>query len=466
MHPDQRAGDQREQQHEAAGPQTGEIEQRAERDRQHETAKAADHADEAADRADILGVIDGDVLVDRGLAERHEEAQHEHRDGERYKPHLEVKGARSRDRAHHIIGRRVGENERAGDRDHEGPIHDPARAVAVRQMSAIGAEHAGRERKQRRGHAGDFDVDAVDVDEILRQPQRQRDEGAEHEEIVERESPDLNVLQGLKLEPCAFRFFVPGAPFAQHRIVAGAEPVDHRHDRDADGPNLRGRLPAVGDENERREELGDRGADIAGAEDTQRRALPLGRIPARHIGNADGERTARNANTQRRQQHLRIGVGVGQKERRHCRRQHHQRVDEAAAVLVGPDPERQPDQRAGENRRADQQPELRLVEAEFLFDADADDGEDRPHREAHGKGNRRHPQRIALRSRADNRSIWHGGASHLPSLTDGGMRRRPGRECFEIGQIGKTTTCTILSSLSRNALPFVIPIIVVSISLD
>ena len=48
-------------------------------DRQHEAAKPADHADEPADRADMVGIVDRDVLEDRRLAERHEEAEHEHR---------------------------------------------------------------------------------------------------------------------------------------------------------------------------------------------------------------------------------------------------------------------------------------------------------------------------------------------------------------------------------------------------
>ena len=69
--------DEQEQQHEAARPDAGQIVEHAERDRQHEAAEPADHADEAADRADIVRVIDRDVLVDRGLAQAHEEAEHE-----------------------------------------------------------------------------------------------------------------------------------------------------------------------------------------------------------------------------------------------------------------------------------------------------------------------------------------------------------------------------------------------------
>jgi hypothetical protein len=55
MHPGERDRDEHEQQHEAAGPDAGEVVQRAEGDRQHEAAEPADHADEAADRADVFG---------------------------------------------------------------------------------------------------------------------------------------------------------------------------------------------------------------------------------------------------------------------------------------------------------------------------------------------------------------------------------------------------------------------------
>ena len=219
VHPQERAGHQQEQQHEAAGPHAGEIVERPERNRQHEAAEPADHADQAADRTDILRVVDGDVLVDGRLAQGHEEAEHEHRHGERHEPHFHVEGNRAVDATHDIVGRRIGQHEGADDADQERPVHHTARAVAVRQMPAIGAEHARRQREHRRHHARGLDVDAVDVDHVARQPQRQRDEGAEHEEVVEREAPDLDVLQRLKLKPCTGRLLAAGAPLAQHRIV-------------------------------------------------------------------------------------------------------------------------------------------------------------------------------------------------------------------------------------------------------
>ena len=96
MHPDQRAGHQQEQQHEAAGPEAGQVDQRTECDREHEAAEAADHADQPADGADVVRIVDRDVLVDGGLAQRHEEAEHEHGHRERHQPHfqMEADGAR------------------------------------------------------------------------------------------------------------------------------------------------------------------------------------------------------------------------------------------------------------------------------------------------------------------------------------------------------------------------------------
>jgi hypothetical protein len=79
MHPGKRAGGDQEQQHEAAGPHAGQVVHHAEEDRQDEAAEAADQPDHAADRTDMVGVVDRDVLVDGGLAEAHEEAEHEYR---------------------------------------------------------------------------------------------------------------------------------------------------------------------------------------------------------------------------------------------------------------------------------------------------------------------------------------------------------------------------------------------------
>ena len=344
----------------------------------------------------MVRIVDGDVLEDRGLAQRHEEAEHEHRHRERHEVHFEVERPRAVDRVHDVVGRRVGQHECARDRDEEGPVHHPPGPVGVRQMAAIGAEDAGREREGRGDHAGALDIEAVDVDEILRQPQGERDEGAEHEEVVEREPPHLGVLERLELEPRAPRLLAAGAPRAVDRVIFGGEPEHDRHHGDGGRPDLRDRMPAPGDEHERRKELGDRRTDIAGAENAERGALLRGRIPLRHIGDADREGPARDADEQGGDEELRISVRPGQEPGRHRRREHHRDIDDPAAILVGPDAEENANQRAAQDRRADQEAELRLVEAELLLDLHADDRKNRPHGEAHRERDGRHPESAAL----------------------------------------------------------------------
>ena len=79
-------------------------------------------------------------------------------------------------------------------------------------------------------------------------------------------------------------------------------------------------MPAIGDQHERRAELGHRRADIAGAENAERGALLLRRIPARHIGDADRERAAGDADPERGDQELNVSMGVNQQEGRdRCR---------------------------------------------------------------------------------------------------------------------------------------------------
>ena len=126
--------DQQEQEGEARGIDAGQIEQRAEHDRQHEATQAADHPDETADRADMPGVIDRDVLEDRRLAEAHEEAEREDRDHERAKVHL--RSRRRSDRS------RRGSRSRSADR-----TASAARSSRSRRSSTSpSARRAGRTR--------------------------------------------------------------------------------------------------------------------------------------------------------------------------------------------------------------------------------------------------------------------------------------------------------------------------------
>ena len=143
MHPREQPDDDDEQQHEAARPQAGQVVERAEGDRQDEAAEAADHADEAADRADVVGVVGRDVLVDGGLAEAHEEAEHEGDDDEGGRADLEMEGDLALDAVHDVVGRRQRQDQRRRGRDEQAPVHHGARADAVGQHAAIGAEDAG-----------------------------------------------------------------------------------------------------------------------------------------------------------------------------------------------------------------------------------------------------------------------------------------------------------------------------------
>ncbi len=323
---------------------------------------------------------------------------------------------RALDALHDVVGRRIGEDESDQRRHAEHPVHDAAGAVFVGKMPAIGAEQAGRDRVGCGQHACGFDIELINADHVARQPERQRDEGAKSKEVVERESPDLQILQWLELEQGAARPHAFGAALALDRVFLGSEPEDHRHDGDGGGPHLRRDVPAIGDQHEGREELGHRRADIAGAENTEGGALLLRRVEARDIGNAHRKRAARHADAERRDQDLDVSVRPGKHEGGNRRRQHDHRVDATPAVLVGPDAEKNAGERTGQDRRADEQAKLGLIEAELLLNLHADNRKDRPHREADGEGDGGDPQRAALLRAADDRLAWHDCAPFLLTL--------------------------------------------------
>ena len=222
----------------------------------------------------LLGIVDRDVLEDRRLAQGHEEAEHEDGHDEGDEAHLGREGDRPVDAVDDVVGRRIGQHEGADRRDAEGQVHDRPRAVAVREVAAIDAEQAGRDREGGGQHAGHLDVEAVDADQVARQPERQRDEGAEDEEVVEREAPDLQVLAAA---PAAAACRLALLPWRGARPAPGSSLVvnqkKERHDDQRGRPDLRHGLPAEGHHHEGRDELGHRRADVAGAEDAERRAL-------------------------------------------------------------------------------------------------------------------------------------------------------------------------------------------------
>ena len=424
MHPDQGDGDDGKQQPEAALPDAGQVVQRAEGDRQDEPAQSAHQPDHATDGADPAGIIDRDMLVDRGLAQAHEEAQHERHRHEAGHAHRQAEADRAMDALHHIGCGRIGQDEGADHRDREGPVHDPPRAELVRQMAAIGAKHRRRDGIGGAHHARGGDRQPVDADQIARQPQRQGHETAEDEEIIQREAPDLNVLQRLQHHLQALRLLATGAAAGQVRIVLGEQEEDDGHHQQRGGPDQGDRFPAKGDHDGRRGELGDRGAHIAGAEDAERGALLFLRIPFGHIGHAHREGAAGKADAQGGEQEGRVVIGLCQQHGHHRGRQHRERENDAPAILIGPDAEDQPDQRPGQDRGADEQAELRLGQAQILLDLDADDGEQGPDGEAGGKRDGGKPKCPALVSFALNASGNIGSRHLYPLRTTRGVGMR------------------------------------------
>ena len=144
------------------------------------------------------------------------------------------------------------------------------------------------------------------------------------------------------------------------------EPEDDRHDGEADRPDLRDRLPAVGDEHEGARNL------VTAAPTLPAPKMPSA-VPVAPLDTSARHRRRRPRRSRRRCRRRARPEAFGDRCRRRTAgrsrpaQQHRSGEDEPAAVLVGPDAERDPDQRAGQDRRADKQAELGLVEPEVLL---------------------------------------------------------------------------------------------------
>ena len=308
MHPQKRHRGDGEQQHEAACPDADNVIHDPEGNRQEEPAKTANQPDNAAHRADMVRVIDRDVFVDRRLAKRHEEAeQHRQRHKDRQLDN-QPEGNRPLDAVNDIACRRIGQKETDHHRGDESPVHHSPRAITVGHPAAKRPEHRSRQRIGRRQHAGRGDAETVDADIIARQPQRQRNEGAENKEVIEREPPYLQPPQRLQMLDKGFGLLPMTPAFGKLRVVTCQQKIQHRRDGENDGIDLRRRLPAKRHQQERRAEIGNRRADIADTEDPERRSLTAAFIPARHIGDADRETATGKPDPKCRQQHHRIGA--------------------------------------------------------------------------------------------------------------------------------------------------------------
>ena len=196
----------------------------------------------------------------------------------------------------------------------------------------------------------------VDVVVVLGQPRSERDVGAEGDDVVEAEPPDAHLLQRLQQ-------LDDGAVGAGLVVVPrGDEPRDGGHDEQQHRVHEGHEPPAPGDEpahvagrgdgndQRRSDELRDRGADVAGAEDAQGEPLALPRPPRRDPRDADAERVAGEPDEERvEQQHLVAGDRRDQVGRDRSRGQH-DREDLPTALPVGDDARGQPPDRAVEHR--------------------------------------------------------------------------------------------------------------------
>ena len=79
-------------------------------------------------------------------------------------------------------------------------------------------------------------------------------------------------------------------------------------------------------------------------------------------------------------------IGKGQPIGRDGDQNHLNEINDAPAIPVGEQAERQSHQGTRKDRRGDQQAELGFVEPELGLDLDPDDGKHGPHREVDGEG--------------------------------------------------------------------------------
>ena len=228
------------------------------------------------------------------------------------------------------------------------------------------------------------------------QPQRQSDERAEHEKVVKRKAPDLQIFQRRELLRQGWRL---GARFAsgdQLRIVLRQKEEQHPQDRQSGRPDIGHPVPAIGNHDEGGHELGHSRPDIACAENAKRGALMARVIPAADIGNADDEGPARKPDAQGRDQIHDISIRQRKRPGSNRCQKHLTRKYQPTAIFFGPDPKEQAGHGAGQNWRRHKQPELRVTQAQLGLDGDANDRKNRPNRETGGKGDRAQAQGARL----------------------------------------------------------------------
>ena len=313
---------------------------------------------------------------------------------------------------------RIAQQEHAGEAHPHHPPGDGVAAPLVRRPAAQRANRPGRQVEQDRQERGGGQRQPVLADVVLGQPERQRHERAEHEVVGEAEAPDAQVEQRQELLG-ELRMAPRRRVLAVQRVFGRQEPEQHRHHQHRDRIDLGHHAPrrrGGGRDDQRRDELRERGTRVAGAEDAHRRALPLLAEPGRRVGDADGERAAGHPDEESQHQVLPVLGRVGQHPGGDHHREHLQEVHDPPAVAVGQDAERQAHERARQDGGRHQQAELGLVEVQLRLDLDADDREHHPHGEVHREGERAHRQRrdlFAAHARPDCGGCRHVRSPHV-----------------------------------------------------
>ena len=274
-------------------------------------------------------------------------------------------------------------------------------------MTAIGTEQGGRERKRCRGHTCGPHIKAINLDQVVGHPQRQRDETPENEKVIEGEPPDLKVPERLKLLRKAWGLDTGFPPRDQFGIILGKQEEHERHDRKADRPDMGHALPSIGHHDEGRDELRDRRADVARAKYPQGRPLMARIVEARDIGNANDEGPASQANAKRCDKIHGVGRGEGQRPGCHCGQQHLRSKDQTASVFLGPHPKKQARDRTGQDGCCNEKAELRFIETKLGFDPHTNNRKNRPHRKAGRKGNGAEPESSGLIGFSDGTGPVH-----------------------------------------------------------
>src|SRR3546814_1034217 len=87
------------------------------------------------------------------------------------------------------------------------------------------------------------DIEAVHPYQVARQPKGKRDEGAEYEEVVKREAPDLKVAERLQLLSQGDGLARIAPASGSFRIVARGDQEQDGQDYQRCGPNMTKSLP-------------------------------------------------------------------------------------------------------------------------------------------------------------------------------------------------------------------------------